>query len=54
MPRRTALGEIATNTVRLTKDKEVVLKKENVAQSFHVNKDITAKKKVPLNSLKPK
>lgn len=54
MPRRTALGEIATNTVRVNKDKDVVLKKEGIAQSFHVNKDITVKKKEPLNALKPK
>lgn len=52
MPKRTALGEIATNTVRL--NKEAVLKKEGVVQPFHVNKEITVKKKDPLNSLKPK
>lgn len=56
MPKRTALGEITTNTVRVNKDKDV-LKKEGVTQSFRVNKDnkdITVKKKDPLNSFKPK
>ena len=53
MPKRTALGEIATNTVRVNKDKDV-LKKESITHSFRVNKDVTVKKKEPLNSFKPK
>lgn len=54
MPKRTALGEIATNTVRLNKDKDAVLKKEGVTHSVLINKDVTVKKKEPLNSVKPK